>query len=123
MQMSEDINTENQKEFEVSLGNKIKLVDFKLRKSERLIIRKLIGNRVRKIEDLFDDFQEIKLRLKKLHESQDEDSDNSRYLINAHIMIGNKDFKAESEGFNLFMTLSELFDKIDAILKREFQKN
>ena len=81
---------------EIALGEKIKLVGFsEVKDLELVLAKKLIGTQVKKIIDLFEEPQEIKIHHKKVH--------NSAHEINIHFLIPGKDIQATEEDHNLYI--------------------
>ena len=85
----------------IQLGGNINLVGFKDIEYEKLVVvKKVVGNFVKKIQDQNKDFQKITVTLEPVHKS--------KYEIKLHLIINNKDYMSELIDFNLFFALNNL---------------
>ena len=97
----------------VKLGNKIELVGFSdLENGEKNIVRKMVGTYLNKFEHKVGEVENLKLRLKKVHERED----NAVFQIIATLTIPGKVYTAEEEDRNLFITLDNALKKIESQL-------
>ena len=88
----------------IELGGNINLVGFKdMEQGKLVVVKKIVGSFVKKIQDQNKDFQKITVTLKPVHES--------KYEINTHLKIDNKDYMADVTDFNLFFTLDKCLEK------------
>ncbi|MBL7147430.1 MAG: hypothetical protein ISS82_01240 [Nanoarchaeota archaeon] len=88
----------------IELGGNINLVGFKdIEQGKLVVVKKIVGNFVKKIQDQNKDFQKVTVTLKPVHES--------KYEINTHLTINNKDYVADVTDFNLFFTLDKCLEK------------
>lgn len=72
--------------------------------STKIIIRKLIGNQVKKINDTTGDFDKLILNLN--------ESDRSHYSLSGTMEISGKVHSAEVDDSNLFFGLSRILDDL-----------
>ena len=92
-------------EDKIELGGNINLVGFKdIEPGMLVVVKKIVGNMVKKIQDHHENFQKITVSLKPVHESKHE--------LKTHIIINNKDYNSEITDFNLFFALNESLEKI-----------
>ncbi|MAG48016.1 hypothetical protein CL617_05400 [archaeon] len=94
----------------MQLGGNIQLIGFnELEPAKLIVVKKMVGNYVKKIEDKSTDFQEISVHLKKVH--------NSEFQIKTKAIIAGKPFNSELTDFNLFIgldkTLGRVLEEID----------
>ena len=91
----------------IELGGNITLAGFKDLESQKLIvIKKIVGNFVKKVQEHNKDFNNLTVDLKKIHSSESE--------ISAKITINNQTYNAEVTDFNLFFALNKAFQKIES---------
>ena len=92
-------------EDKLELGGNINLVGFKdIEYGMMIVVKKIVGNFVKKIQDQNKDFEKIIVTLKPVHES--------KYEINTHLTINNKDYISDVTDFNLFVTLNQSLEKV-----------
>ena len=90
----------------IELGGNINLAGFKdLEPQKLIVIKKIVGNFVKKIQDHNKGFNNLIVNLKKIHNSESE--------ISAKITISNKTYNADTTDFNLFFALNKVFKKIE----------
>ncbi|MBU2633822.1 MAG: hypothetical protein KJ674_01105 [Nanoarchaeota archaeon] len=93
----------------IELGGNINLAGFKdLEPQKLIVIKKIVGNFVKKFQEHNKDFNNLVVDLKKIHGSQSE--------ILAKMTINNKTYNAEVTDFNLFFALNKAFQKIESQL-------
>ena len=89
----------------MELGGSIKLAGFRELDPGRLVVvKKVVGNYVRKIEERHKEFKEIYIHLKKVH--------NSEYEIQVNALIGSEHKNAEVTDFNLFFALDKALGRV-----------
>ena len=89
----------------IELGGKIQLAGFRdIDPGQLVVVKKVVGNYVRKIEKRHSDFQEIKIHLKTIHNSECE--------IQINLVIGGETKNAEVTDFNLFLALDKALGKV-----------
>ena len=95
----------------ITLGNKIDLIGFKIFSgSEMLIIRKMVGNFVKKCMDKSSDFKKLTLHVKTLHEIEN----NRKYEMKA-TLEDSKMRHSESSDKNIFICLDSILKKLDKL--------
>jgi len=81
------------------------LIGFKdIEPGKLVVVKKIVGNIVKKIQDQNKDFQKITVTLEPVHKS--------KYEIKSHLIIGNKDYMSELTDLNLFFALNKSLDKV-----------
>lgn len=90
----------------LELGGNISLIGFKeLPPQELIIMKKIVGNFVKKVQTRYNNFNKIVLDLKKVHNSESE--------ISTKIVIDNKTYNVEVTDFNIFFALNKALKKIE----------
>ncbi|HLC57647.1 MAG TPA: hypothetical protein VJH95_03680 [Candidatus Nanoarchaeia archaeon] len=88
----------------LELGSKIKISGFRELDSGKLVVaKKVIGNYVKKMEERNNEFQEIYIHLKMIH--------NSQFEVQVKTIIGNEPKHFEVTDFNLFFALDSALNK------------
>lgn len=91
----------------MELGNSIELIDFKeIERDQFFIIKKIVGNFVKKIQEKNNGFEKLSLHLKKVH--------NSEYEILGKLIVNNNEYNSEVINYNLFYALNEILRKLEA---------
>jgi hypothetical protein len=88
------------------LGGSIVLSNFELDGSEMIIVKKLVGNYAKKIRN-FHDYEELKLEMKTIDKGK-----TKRFDVNARLMYGGNRANSSAEGFNPFVIINEVLEKI-----------
>jgi len=89
----------------MELGGNINLIGFKdVEFGKLVVVKKIVGNFIKKIQDQNKGFEKITVTLKQVHESKHE--------IKSHLIIDNKDHISEITDFNLFFALNKSLDKV-----------
>lgn len=97
----------------VKLGEKIQLSGFNDSDSgEKKIIRKVVGNYLNKFEKLDENVSSLKIRLKKVHETEK----NALFQINV-LLTTDEDYTSEETERNLFFALDKALKNIETQLK------
>jgi ribosome-associated translation inhibitor RaiA len=100
----------------INLGNQIVLSGFnELDGGSMVILRKMIGNEVRKLSDRCEQFQELKLVMKKVHETKASQS----YEVRGNIIDNGRTFHSEFTDRNVFMTVSKVLEKLEHELEHK----
>jgi hypothetical protein len=90
----------------MELGNSIELVNFgDIERDKFVVIKKIVGNFVKNIQDSNSGFEKLNLNLKKVH--------NSEYEIFGKLFIGGKMYNSEVVNYNLFYALNEVLKKLE----------
>lgn len=91
----------------IELGKNIELIDFKeVERDNFFIIKKIVGNFVKKIQDRNNGFEKLSLHLKKVHSSE--------YELLGKLMINGNIYSSEVINYNLFYALNEILRKLEA---------
>jgi len=90
----------------MQLGDKIELVNFNsLDKDKLLVVRKIVGNFVKNIQDKHSEFEGLNLAFSSIHESKSE--------IKGKLRISGKDYYSEIVDFNLFFAIDSVLGKLE----------
>ncbi len=91
----------------IVLGGSIELVGFKeLDGGSMIILKKMVGNHVRKLSDIADNFEKLTVSMKKVG------SGHNKFEIQAKVMDNGKPYVSEVTDFNLFFTLNKALSQI-----------
>ena len=91
----------------IELGKNIELIDFKdIERDQLFIMKKIIGNFVKKVQDKNSDFEKLSIHLKRVH--------NSEYELLGKLVIKSSVYSSEVVSYNLFYALNETLRKLDA---------
>lgn len=89
----------------IELGGKIQLAGFKdIEPGKLIVVKKVVGNYVRKIEEKNLGFESIHIHLKQVH--------NSEFEVQVKIMINGQPKNGEVTGNNLFVVLDKALNKV-----------
>ena len=113
--MEEELNSKNKEQTDstLELGGNINLTGFRdLDKSEMVIIKKVVGNHVKRFSGLNNDFEGISLVMKTVHETPG----SKKYDLHAKIIIKGKPITSEVINRNLFVGIDNVLKKIEAEL-------
>ncbi len=101
--MAEDKKTAESME----LGGNIILTGFKdVPKSDMIVLKKIVGNYVRKFRDKMKDYEGLRITLKPLHGGKS-------YQLNGELVGAKERYNAETENRNLFVGVDELLKKLE----------
>ena len=90
----------------IELGKNIELIDFKdIERDQLFIMKKIIGNFVKKVQDKNSDFEKLSIHLKSVH--------NSEYELLGKLIISGKIYSSEVINYNLFYALNEILRKLE----------
>ena len=96
----------------MELGGNIELVGFKdIDRGSMVIIKKLVGNHVRKMTDLAENFERLTLTVKSIH------GGNRKYEVHARVLDNGKKYASEVTDFNIFFTLDKALSKVANSMK------
>ncbi|MFC1741464.1 hypothetical protein ACFL3V_02930 [Nanoarchaeota archaeon] len=91
----------------IVLGGNIELVGFKeVDGGSMVILKKMIGNHVRKMSDIAENFEKLTVTMKKVG------GGNNKFEIQAKVMDNGKPFASEVTDFNLFFTTDKALQQI-----------
>ncbi|MGE0792936.1 MAG: hypothetical protein AB7V77_02005 [Candidatus Woesearchaeota archaeon] len=100
----------------IELGGNITLVGFKeVGFSERVVVKKIVGNYARKISDKVGAIDNLTVTVKPVHQTT-EDS-NFKYELHVKLIVKGKIYVTEVVDFNLFIALDDAMKNIEAELK------
>lgn len=95
------------------MGGNIALVGFKeIDGGSMIILKKMVGNHVRKITELAENFEKLTVTMKTVG------SGNNKFEINAKLMDNGKAITSELTDFNLFFTVDKVLQKINNEISR-----
>ncbi len=90
----------------ITLGSNMELSGFgDFDPSTKLVIRKVVGNQVKKINDTIGDFDKLSLNLNKAKE-------NNMYQLSGKIEVNGKVYTSDVSDLNLFFALSKVLNKL-----------
>ena len=99
----------------LKLGGAIELSGFaQIDKSSMIILKKMIGNHVRKISDLSQNFQNIKLTMKSVHPTDASEIYEIKGLLNDN----GKQFTVDHTERNLFVGVNKVLTKLENTIKK-----
>lgn len=99
----------------LKLGDNIEITGFKeLERDQLVIVKKMIGNHVKKISEYNPDFRNLKLTLKTVHKTEK----NQKYQINGHMDMGGKISTSEITDYNLFFAISQILNNLEESIKK-----
>ena len=101
----------------IELGGNIELTGFRdnIDGAGMIVLKKIIGNWVRKYSEASSDFEKLSLNLKLVHGSQDKKS--SKFQIHAKAVDGGKIHAVEVTNHNLFFAVDSALKKIEKLVK------
>ena len=95
----------------LELGGNIELVGFKdVDRGSMIIVKKLVGNHVRKMNELTSNFERLTLTIKPIHGG-------GKFEVHARLLDNGKQLVSEATDFNLFFTLDRALTKLGNGLK------
>ncbi len=100
----------------LKLGGNIELSGFRdVDPRAMIILKKIIGNYVRKFTDHFKGFVSINIHLKEISKKQG----NLQYELNANLDMGKKKYNSEETGRNIFVSVDALFKNLEKELSKK----
>ena len=98
----------------IVLGGNIELVGFKgMDGGSMVILKKMVGNHVRKMGEMCEKFEKLTVTMKKVG------SGGNKFEINAKILDNGKQYVSEVTDFNLFFTLDKALNKLNNEIRHE----
>jgi ribosome-associated translation inhibitor RaiA len=92
----------------IQLGGSIELSGFsEMKGGEMVIVKKIVGNHVKKITEISKEFKSIKLNLKTVHEIED----SKKFELHA-LLLADKQYNSEVTENNLFVAIDKVLKKI-----------
>jgi len=96
----------------IVLGGNIELVGFRdLDGGSMIILKKMVGNHVRKISGVCDNFEKLTVSMKKVG------SGGNKFEIAARLLDNGRMYNTEVTDFNLFFTLDKALQKMNNAIK------
>jgi hypothetical protein len=90
---------------ELKLGGNITLVGFrKYEPSKMIVVKKIVGNYIKKVQDRDIGFEKVSIGVKNVH--------NSEVEIKCNLLIDGKSYNSKTTGFNLFIVLNEVMSNV-----------
>lgn len=98
----------------IELGGHIELVGFKdLDGGSMVIVKKMVGNHVKKLNSMTQNFEKLTLSLKRVG-----GEDSNKFEIHAKLIDNGQPIVSEVTDFNLFYTLDKVLQKINSAVSR-----
>ena len=96
----------------ILLGGNIELQGFKdLDGGSMVIVKKMVGNHVRKISDSCDNFERLTINMKKIG------SGNNKFEIKTKLIDNGQPYNSEVTDYNLFVTLNKALEKVGRVIQ------
>jgi ribosome-associated translation inhibitor RaiA len=93
----------------MQLGGNIELSGFKdIDGASMVVLKKIIGNYGRRLTEISDKFESLKVTMKPIHETEKSE----KYEIHAQLMVGGKPVVSEVIERNLFIAIDNALKKI-----------
>ena len=90
----------------MELGSSIELIDFKdVERDKFVVVKKIVGNFVKRLQDNNSGFERLSLHLKKVH--------NNEYEILGKLNMAGKMYNSEIIDYNLFYALNGILKKLE----------
>ena len=90
----------------IEVGKSIELVNFRdVERDKFVVVKKIVGNFVKGIQERYPDFEKLSLNLKTVH--------NNEYEIFGKLVVGGKMYNSEVVNYNLFYALNEALRKLE----------
>jgi len=94
----------------INLGEHIELTGAReLDRGEVVVLKKMIGNYIKKISEQKEGFEKFKVTIKKVHETER----NRKFQVHGKMIVNGHIYSAEITDFNLFFALNSIFSKIE----------
>tara|TARA_Y100000034_G_scaffold117075_1_gene156161 strand:+ start:52 stop:345 length:294 start_codon:yes stop_codon:yes gene_type:complete len=91
----------------IELGNNIEISGFRdVDRDKFTVVKKVIGNFVKELQDRNSGFERLSLHLKIIH--------NNEYELIGKLNSGGKMYNSEVINYNLFLALNEILRKLEA---------
>ncbi len=91
----------------MELGGNIILTGFKdVPRNDMIVLKKIVGNYVRKVREKIKDYEALRITLKSLHGGKS-------YHLNGELAGAKVKYNAETENRNLFVGVDELLKKLE----------
>ena len=98
----------------LQLGGSIALAGFKdIDRSSMAILKKIIGNYAKKFSESCEQFEELSLHMKKVHEREG----SNKFELHGKVVDNGKAFTTEVTDHNLFFVIDKALKKIEQSMK------
>ncbi len=98
----------------LELGGNIELSGFsEIDSASLIIVKKVVGNYVKKISEQNKKFEKLSLNMKEVHKTEKSE----KYEIHCVVTIGGKNFASEITERNLFVGIDSVLRKVDKEIK------
>lgn len=95
---------------DMQLGGNITLSGFRdVEPAKMIVVKKIVGNYIKKVQDRDIGFEKVSLTMKNVHSSE--------YEIKCNLHLNGKVYNAAYTGFNLFVVLDKTLSKVMAEAK------
>lgn len=93
----------------IQLGGNIELSGFKeIDGGSMVILKKMVGNYVKKMNDMTTQFEKLTLNMKKVHETEGSE----KFEVKAKLIDNGKTINSEVTDRNLFVTVDSVLNKV-----------
>jgi hypothetical protein len=93
----------------IQLGGSIELSGFKdIDRGSMVILKKIVGNYVKKFNEKVENFQKLSLHVKKVHSNEE----HALYEFQANLMANGKIYPAEVSDRNVFAAVDNIIKKL-----------
>ena len=97
----------------IELGGNITLVGFKeIDHASMLVLKKIIGNYVKKFSENYSDYESLKITMKPIHKIEE----NQKFEINTEATKGGKQHSCNVTDKNLFFAIDSSLKKVEKLL-------
>lgn len=97
----------------IILGGNIELIGFKdMDGGSMIILKKMVGNHVRKLSEMSEKFEKLTVSMKKIG------SGNNKFEINVKLLDNGKPYTSEVTDFNLFVTMNKALEKVQNSMEK-----
>jgi ribosome-associated translation inhibitor RaiA len=97
----------------IQLGGNIDLTGFReLDRSVMIVVKKMVGNYVKKFAERVEDFEKLSLTLKTVHQTEKSE----KYEIKAMLVHKGKIHNSERTGYNLFVAIDESLKALESAI-------
>lgn len=101
----------------IELGNNITLIGFKtLEPAKLVVVKKVVGNYAKKINEVIGPFNKLILHLKEIHKTAEA---NQKYEIQGKLELTSKQYNSEVTDYNLFFAIDKALSTIAGKAKKD----
>jgi hypothetical protein len=114
-QPNEEMQEQPANNEQINLGDSIQLSGFKqVDRSNMIIVKKIVGSQVRKLQDMVEGFERLKIHLKPIHKTEQ----NMNHELHAELIYSGKLMNSQTTNRNIFMGLSDIFNSLENQIKK-----